>query len=222
MRGCRRGDLPFHGAQHEVRRGTLRALPVRHACSFAATDRSSATTVCAICFGSRRSRWRPAIASPGSPSGSSPPAMAASSPCWIARMSCSRWPRRSRSPISRRRPGPRSRAATICRWSKARSPPRTMPSASTRSARRSRRLITIGACATAGGIQALRNFADVQRVRSRRLRSSGIHPHALDLDRRSPITCRWTSSSGLPNQQAAASRGVCRLPLRPAAVDPAA
>ena len=28
--------------------------------------------------------------------------------------------------------------------------------------RRSKRLVTIGACATAGGIQALRNFADVQ------------------------------------------------------------
>jgi len=32
--------------------------------------------------------------------------------------------------------------------------------------RRSRRLITIGACATAGGIQALRNFADVKEYTS--------------------------------------------------------
>ncbi|MCW5746023.1 MAG: oxidoreductase [Alphaproteobacteria bacterium] len=32
--------------------------------------------------------------------------------------------------------------------------------------RRSRKLITIGACATAGGIQALRNFADVQAYTS--------------------------------------------------------
>ena len=36
-----------------------------------------------------------------------------------------------------------------------------MPSASAGCARQSKRLITIGACATAGGIQALRNFADV-------------------------------------------------------------
>ena len=35
------------------------------------------------------------------------------------------------------------------------------PSGSRRSARVSRALVTIGACATAGGIQALRNFADV-------------------------------------------------------------
>ncbi len=32
--------------------------------------------------------------------------------------------------------------------------------------RRSRKLVTIGACATAGGIQALRNFADVQEYAS--------------------------------------------------------
>ena len=30
----------------------------------------------------------------------------------------------------------------------------------------SRRVITIGACATAGGVQALRNFADVAEFRS--------------------------------------------------------
>ena len=36
-----------------------------------------------------------------------------------------------------------------------------MPSASARCARNRRHLVTIGACATAGGIQALRNFADV-------------------------------------------------------------
>ena len=36
------------------------------------------------------------------------------------------------------------------------------PNASTRCARNRRYLVTIGACATAGGIQALRNFADVK------------------------------------------------------------
>ena len=55
-----------------------------------------------------------------------------------------------------------SRAPTTSRWSRARSPRRTMPSASTRCGALSRRLVTIGACATAGGIQALRNFADVE------------------------------------------------------------
>jgi coenzyme F420-reducing hydrogenase gamma subunit len=38
-------------------------------------------------------------------------------------------------------------------------------------------LVTIGACATAGGIQALRNWADSQ-----------------EYVRRSPSTCRWISS----------------------------
>ena len=55
----------------------------------------------------------------------------------------------------------RRRARTTCRWSRARSPRRRTPSASSRSGAPSRRLVTIGACATAGGIQALRNFADV-------------------------------------------------------------
>ena len=37
--------------------------------------------------------------------------------------------------------------------------------------RRSRRLVTIGACATAGGIQALRNFADVREF------AAAVYPH---------------------------------------------
>ena len=37
--------------------------------------------------------------------------------------------------------------------------------------RQSRRLVTIGACATAGGIQALRNFADVQEY------AAAVYPH---------------------------------------------
>ena len=53
------------------------------------------------------------------------------------------------------------RRATTSRSSRARSPPPTTPSASATIRARSRRLVTIGACATAGGIQALRNFADV-------------------------------------------------------------
>ena len=49
---------------------------------------------------------------------------------------------------------------TISRWSKVPSLRHTTPSASRKCAA-SRVLITIGACATAGGIQALRNFKDV-------------------------------------------------------------
>ena len=37
--------------------------------------------------------------------------------------------------------------------------------------RRSRRLVTIGACATAGGIQALRNFADLREC------AAAVYPH---------------------------------------------
>jgi coenzyme F420-reducing hydrogenase gamma subunit len=48
----------------------------------------------------------------------------------------------------------------------------------------SRRLITIGACATSGGIQALRNFADVEEFRS----VVYAHPeHVETLDRSTPI-----------------------------------
>jgi coenzyme F420-reducing hydrogenase gamma subunit len=48
----------------------------------------------------------------------------------------------------------------------------------------SRRLITIGACATSGGIQALRNFADVEEFRS----IVYAHPeYVATLDRSTPI-----------------------------------
>ena len=72
----------------------------------------------------------------------------------------------SRSPISPRPRAPSSKALTICRWWKAPSPRRTMPSASTEIRRASKFLVTIGACATAGGIQALRNFKDVKEFTS--------------------------------------------------------
>ena len=49
----------------------------------------------------------------------------------------------------------------------------------------SRRLVTIGACATAGGIQALRNFADVPELTS----SVYAHPdYIATLDRSTPIS----------------------------------
>ena len=52
------------------------------------------------------------------------------------------------------------------RSSRAPSPHRKTPCVSGRRAPLSHRLVTIGACATAGGIQALRNFADVEEYLS--------------------------------------------------------
>ena len=56
--------------------------------------------------------------------------------------------------------------------------------------RQSHALITIGACATAGGIQALRNFEDVQRIHPGGLCAPGLHRHAghLDADQRRTST----------------------------------
>ena len=60
---------------------------------------------------------------------------------------------------------------TTSRWSRARSPRRMMPNASIDVRRQSKFLVTIGACATAGGIQALRNFADVKEF------ARDVYPH---------------------------------------------
>ena len=42
-------------------------------------------------------------------------------------------------------------------------------------------LVTIGACATAGGVQALRNFADVEEFTSVVYARPGIHRHVGDV-----------------------------------------
>ena len=74
----------------------------------------------------------------------------------------------------------------------------------------SRRLITIGACATSGGIQALRNFADVAEFRS----IVYAHPEylstldTLDPDRRPRR--RRLRAAGLPDRPAPAARGARR------------
>jgi sulfhydrogenase subunit delta len=77
--------------------------------------------------------------------------------------------------------------------------------------RRSRTLVTIGACATTGGIQGLRNFADVRE-------------YAADVyawpdyarwrpRRRSSITSRWFMSCGaVQSKQAPTARGDLGLP----------
>ena len=140
-----------------------------------------------------------AAANRGSRSGSSPRATAASSPCWTARTSCWPSPTSWRSPTSRRRPerdvtgrydlslveGSITTAEDAERIQEIR--------------RRSRALVTIGACATAGrrpGPAQLRRRA---RVRVGGLRAPRLHPHPCDLDAHRRPRARWTSScSGCP------------------------
>ncbi len=78
-------------------------------------------------------------------------------------------------------------------------------------------LITIGACATSGGVQALRNgttWASRSATSTRRPCSSTRSP----TPRRSPITSRWTWSSRAARSIAAScsrrSRGCCRARCR--------
>ncbi len=59
--------------------------------------------------------------------------------------------------------------------------------------RKSKTLITIGACATSGGIQALRNFADVNEFVSI-VYASPAFISTLATSTGSPTTSRWTSS----------------------------
>ncbi len=49
--------------------------------------------------------------------------------------------------------------------------------------RQSKYLMTIGACATAGGIQALKNWADSKEYLRLCLRATGLYRHARDLNR---------------------------------------
>ena len=71
------------------------------------------------------------------------------------------------------------RDPTTCRSSKGRSRPSTTPNGSTTSGASRRTLITIGACATAGGIQSLKNWATSMSSPDR-LRPPGVHPVTLD------------------------------------------
>ena len=81
--------------------------------------------------------------------------------------------------------------------------------------RASRFLVTIGACATAGGIQALRNFQDVEEFMS----VVYAHPEYIStLDRsahRRPCPRRLRAAR-LPDQQASIARAAERPPERPA------
>ena len=79
-------------------------------------------------------------------------------------------------------------------------------------------LVTIGACATAGGIQALRNFADVDEFTSLRLRPPGVHRArcATSTADRRPRAGRLRAAR-LPDRPAAAARGDLARSCRPQA-----
>ena len=160
-------------------------------------------------------------ASRSSPSGSSPPATAASSRCSTARTSCSRSPARSRSPTSSRR-----RSATV------RGPVRPLARRGlghdrarrradpARCAAQSRTLVTIGACATAGGIQALQELRRRRRLHLGRLRHARVHLDARDLDADLGARPRRLRAARLPDRQAPAARGDHRVPARAPAEHP--
>ena len=113
----------------------------------------------------------------------------------------------------------RSRARTTSRSSRARSPRPRTPSASSGCASSRGALVTIGACATAGGIQALRNFADVEDFLAAVYASpeyvSTLATSTADLRPRA----RRLRAAGLPDRQAPAARGDQRLPQRAPAGD---
>ena len=78
----------------------------------------------------------------------------------------------------------------------------------------SRRLVTIGACATAGGIQALRNLADVDEFVSVVYATPEYISTLDDLDADQRARAGGLRAARLPDQQAPAARGDQRLPAR--------
>ena len=85
-----------------------------------------------------------------------------------------------------------------------------------RGPRVSRRLVTIGACATAGGIQALRNFADVAEFSS----VVYAHPEYIEtLAHSTPIAAHVHGrlrAARLPDRPGPAARGAAAVPAGPA------
>ena len=79
---------------------------------------------------------------------------------------------------------------------------------------RSRFLIAIGACATAGGIQALRNFADVDGFTSLVYASPEYIETLRDSTPAAHARARRLRASGLPARQGPAARGDLRPPQR--------
>ena len=139
--------------------------------------------------------------------------------CSIARTSCWRSPARSRSPTSPRRPArcaPGPYDLSLVEGSI------TTPHDAERIhkvRRQSKFLVTIGACATAGGIQALRNFADVNEF----IAAVYAPPQYIStLATSTPISAHVKVDfelHGCPINKHAAAGGDLRLPGRPQAGD---
>ena len=157
----RASDLPVAGAPHGVRDRAVRPLPDR--------ARSSCCKDGPV-FQYRR----------GQALGSEPAAYEEASPRrlqvrLVRRLPAAAPQRRGRaaglagagasSPTFPRPAAASLEARTTSPWSRAASPLPTTPSASSACAPTAAILITIGACATAGGIQALRNWADVEEYK---------------------------------------------------------
>ena len=139
-------------------------------------------------------------------SGSSPRATAASSACSTSRTSCSR-SRRGRARRVPRGDERRRRRAVRPLARRGLDHDRRTTRSGSRRCGASKALVTIGACATAGGIQALRNFADVRDFVSAVYASP---EYISTLETSTPI-CRARAgrlrAARLPDQQAAAARG---------------
>ncbi len=148
-----------------------------------------------------------ALPAPRWPCGSSPRATGASSACSTARTSSSRWPGPYTSPISPRCHGPPWTVPTTSPWWKA--PSRTPSDADRIVAIRasSRRLVTIGACATAGGIQGLRNFAAAGEYATHGLRPPRVHGLARDVHSHLGPCRGGLRAPRLSHRSAAAPRG---------------
>ena len=146
-------------------------------------------------------------ASRRSPSGSSPRATAASSRCSTARTSCSALAGEVEIAyfVEARRATVEGPVRPLAR--RGLDHDRARRRADPRGAPRLEHLVTIGACATAGGIQALKNFSDVGRLRLRRLRHAGVHLDARDLDADLRARPGRLRAARLPDQQAPAARG---------------
>ena len=67
-------------------------------------------------------------------------------------------------------------------------------------------LVSIGACATSGGIQALRNFADVEDFLAAVYATPGVHLDARDVDAHRRPRQRRSRAARLPDRQAPAPR----------------
>ena len=154
-----RADPRLDGAQHAVRRRPVRALPARPDAGLPRRARLLAGTSSSRC-------WRCGSCERGRKPKLAVWKFASCDGCQLTLLDCEDELLALAGEVeiayfleaTQRRS---SRARTTCRSSRARSRRRTTRSGSSRCARVSRRLVTIGACATAGGIQALRNFADV-------------------------------------------------------------